>query len=54
MKKLIATALIALAAVLGLTACEGGSDSSTDSGPNGVVFFPITSGNSTTYMPIFY
>ncbi|AOT25482.1 hypothetical protein KIP29_gp61 [Mycobacterium phage BabyRay] len=53
--KIVAALLLLIAAVLSVTACEpaeGGG--STDTGPNGVIFMPIPTGNGSTLMPIFY
>ncbi|AUV61994.1 hypothetical protein KIV63_gp50 [Mycobacterium phage SWU2] len=53
MKKFIASALIGLSAVLGLTACEGESSGTyQDDGVNGVIFVPVQ-GNPVG-IPIFY
>ncbi|AZS11922.1 hypothetical protein SEA_CITIUS_37 [Mycobacterium phage Citius] len=48
------TALLLLAVVLGLTACEGESGGSTSDydGPNGVIFMPVQ-GNPVG-IPIFF
>ncbi|ATN92195.1 hypothetical protein SEA_JSQUARED_70 [Mycobacterium phage Jsquared] len=49
--KTVAALLILIAAIFGVTACEGGSGTTTDTGPNGVIFMPAGKG---TLIPIFY
>lgn len=48
----LVTALVLLALVLGLTACEGDSGGSDYDGPNGVIFMPVQ-GNPVG-IPIFF
>ncbi|AJA43250.1 hypothetical protein PBI_GADOST_37 [Mycobacterium phage Gadost] len=48
----LVTALVLLALVLGLTACEGDSGGSDYDGPNGVIFMPVR-GNPVG-IPIFF
>lgn len=54
MKKSLTIAAIAALTIIGLTACEGGSDGGTyqDDGPNGVIFVPMPGNPVGT--PIFF
>ncbi|QGJ89015.1 membrane protein [Mycobacterium phage QueenB2] len=54
-KKVIAAALVAIAVIFGLTACEGdtGSSTTTDTYPHGFIYVPPM-GKSPGVGPIFY
>ncbi|AGS82721.1 hypothetical protein ANNAL29_40 [Mycobacterium phage AnnaL29] len=51
--KTIAAILIAVAAVLSLTACEGGTTTTDDSYPHGFIYVPPM-GKTPGVGPIFY
>ncbi|ASJ79778.1 hypothetical protein KIY83_gp67 [Mycobacterium phage Fameo] len=54
-KKVIAAALVAIAVIFGLTACEGdtGGSTTTDTYPHGFIYVPPM-GKSPGVGPIFY